>query len=120
MGDASGLNGIPNGRDPKRVETLHLRQAYSHLFADAAVKTLLGGVIGAALMFRCSSLRRSSALLGSGVGLGYAAKEADIYLRQPSKEHLPNTLDQFTRAQACASSFVKTCWDKITGKGEKR
>lgn len=120
MGDASGLNGFPNGRDPARVETLKLHQAYGHLCVDAAVKGTLGGLIGGVLMFRCPVARRACAFLGAGVGLGYAAKEADLYLKHPIKEHLPNTLEQFAHVQASVASSIKKYWDKFVGKGEKR
>lgn len=63
-------------------------------------------------MYRSPTYRRHLAYFGGGVGLGWSLKEVNHYLKDPRKERLPITLDNWYRSR----DHIKTDFENVTNK----
>jgi hypothetical protein len=96
----------------EKVECFELQKIYSSLAMNAVVKGFLGGVCGATLMLWCPIARRYVGVLGSGFGLGYAAKEADVFLKNPMVEDLPKGVPYCSLKNSVNWIKTKCCFKK--------
>ena len=98
----------------KLVAPYHLHEIYGCLGVNAVLKGILGGGLGALLMFRCPVARRYCTFFGSGFGCGYATKEADVYLSQPFYENLPNLAHQMCHLKSVLWTKAKSFYKNLT------